>query len=67
MSSKSLKSEYAKWLWMLVIADLIVVLLFLVPGIPSGASLAELGNAPADYGRRSSRGPAARQRPPAQD
>lgn len=44
MSSKSLKSEYAKWLWMLVIADLIAVLLFLAPGIPSGASLAELGN-----------------------
>jgi hypothetical protein len=44
MSSKSLKSEYAKWLWMLLVADLIAVLLFLVPGVPSGASLVELGN-----------------------
>lgn len=44
MSSSSLKSQYAKWLWMLVIADLIFVLLLLVPGIPYGASLAELGN-----------------------
>lgn len=44
MSSKSLKSEYAKWLWMLAVADLIVVLFFLVPGVPSGASLAEVGN-----------------------
>lgn len=44
MSSRSLKSEYAKWLWMLVLADLVVVLLFLAPGVPSGASLAELGN-----------------------
>lgn len=44
MSSRSLKSEYQKWLWMLATADLITVLLFLVPGIPSNASLAELGN-----------------------
>lgn len=44
MSSKSLKSEYARWLWLLLIADLIVVLLFLVPGVPSGASLTELGS-----------------------
>ncbi|WP_341896535.1 hypothetical protein, partial [Sphingobium sp. YR657] len=44
MSSKSLKSEYQKWLWMLATADLIVVLLALVPGIPSNASLAQLGN-----------------------
>jgi hypothetical protein len=44
MSSKSLKSEYAKWLWMLVMADLVAVLLFLVPGMPSGATLAALGN-----------------------
>lgn len=44
MSSKSLKSEYAKWLWMVLLADLIAVLFFLVPGVPSGASLAELGS-----------------------
>lgn len=44
VSSKSLKSEYQKWLWMLATADLIVVLLALVPGIPSNASLAQLGN-----------------------
>ncbi len=44
MSSQSLKSQYARWLWALAVADLIVVLLFLVPGVPSGASLAELGS-----------------------
>jgi len=44
VSSKSLKSEYQKWLWMLATADLIAVLLFLVPGVPSNASLAQLGN-----------------------
>src|SRR5262245_22425292 len=44
MSSKSLKSEYAKWMWMLAMTDLIVVLLFLMPGVPSGATLSELGN-----------------------
>lgn len=44
VSSKSLKSDYQKWLWMLATADLIAVLLFLVPGVPSNASLAQLGN-----------------------
>jgi len=42
--SMSLKAQYAKWLWALASADLILILAFLVPGIPSGASLAELGN-----------------------
>lgn len=44
MTSKSLKSEYQKWLWMLATADLLVVLLALAPGVPSNASLAQLGN-----------------------
>jgi hypothetical protein len=44
MAGKSLKAEYAKWLWALALADLAAVLLFLVPGVPSGASLTELGN-----------------------
>lgn len=44
MSSKSLKSQYMKWLVMLAVADLIVVLLFLVPGFSTGASLVELGS-----------------------
>jgi len=44
MSTTTLKSQYMKWLVMLAIADLIIVLLFLVPGFSTGASLAELGN-----------------------
>lgn len=44
MSEKSLKSQNMKWLVMLATADLIVVLLFLVPGLSTGASVEELGN-----------------------
>lgn len=44
MSSKSLKSQYMKWLVMLATADLILVLLFFVPGMSTGASISELGN-----------------------
>lgn len=44
MSSKSLKSQYMKWLIMLITADLIVILLFLVPEFSTGASISELGN-----------------------
>lgn len=42
MSSKSLKSEYQKWLWMLTTADLIAVLLFLAPYTPSTVGIAQL-------------------------
>ena len=44
MSSKSLKSEYQKWLWMLATADLIVVALFLLPGVGVGGDIAKLAN-----------------------
>ena len=44
MSGKSLKSEYQKWLWMLATADLIVVALFLLPGIGAGGDLSKLAN-----------------------
>ncbi|MEX6725797.1 hypothetical protein [Parapedomonas caeni] len=44
MSSKSLKADYQKWLWMLAIADIVVILLFLVPGISSDASLSSLAH-----------------------
>lgn len=42
MSSKSLKPEYAKWLWLVLTAD-VVVLLLLVPGF-SSKSFEELVN-----------------------
>lgn len=42
--TKSLKSQYMKWLIMLATADLIVVLLFLVPDLSTGANLSELGS-----------------------
>lgn len=44
MSSKSLKSGYQKWLWMLATADLIVVALFLFPGVSAGGDLSKLAN-----------------------
>lgn len=44
MSSKSLKSEYQKWLWMVATADLIVVALFLLPGMGAGGDLSKLAN-----------------------
>lgn len=44
MSQKSLKSQNMKWLVMLGTADLIVILLFLVPSLSTGASLEELGS-----------------------
>jgi hypothetical protein len=44
MSSKSLKSEYQKWLWMLATADLIVVALFLLPGVGVGGDISKLAN-----------------------
>lgn len=44
MSSKSLKSEYQKWLWMLATADLIVVALFLLPGVAVGGDISKLAN-----------------------
>jgi hypothetical protein len=42
MSGKSLKSEYQKWLWMLATADLIVVALFLLPGLSGGGDISKL-------------------------
>jgi hypothetical protein len=44
MSSKSLKSEYQKWLWMLAMADLIVVMLFVLPGVGPGSDLSKLAS-----------------------
>lgn len=44
MSGKSFKSEYQKWLWMLATADLIVVTLFLLPGVGVGGDLSKLAN-----------------------
>ncbi|WP_076070423.1 hypothetical protein [Sphingomonas montana] len=44
MSSKSLKSEYQKWLWMLATADLIVVAFFLLPGVGVGGDISKLAN-----------------------
>lgn len=44
MSQKPLKSQNMPWLVMLATADLVVVLLFLVPGLSTGASIEELGN-----------------------
>lgn len=44
MSSKSLKSEYQKWLWFLATADLVVVALLLLPGVSPGDDLYKLGN-----------------------
>lgn len=44
MRGKSLKSEYQKWLWMLATADLILVAIFLLPGIDSGRDLSKLAN-----------------------
>lgn len=44
MSSKSLKSEYQKWLWMLATADLIVVMLLVLPGVGAGGDLSKLAN-----------------------
>lgn len=43
MSGKSLKSEYAKWLWILAVADVVAVWVFLVPGAPSADSFGEPG------------------------
>ncbi|HWL06386.1 MAG TPA: hypothetical protein VNQ99_15870 [Xanthobacteraceae bacterium] len=43
MSSKSLKADYQKWLWMLAIADIALILLFLVPDI-SETELSRLAN-----------------------
>jgi hypothetical protein len=42
MSAKSLKAEYSKLLLALVLADVLFVCLFLIPGFPFGASFAEL-------------------------
>jgi len=42
MSGKSLKAQYQKWLWMLATADLIVVVLFLLPGATAGADVTKL-------------------------
>jgi hypothetical protein len=39
MSEKSLKAQYQKWLWSLVIADLIGILFLVFPGIPSADDL----------------------------
>lgn len=44
MSGKWLKSEYQKWLWMLATADLIVVALFLLPGIDPSGDVSKLAN-----------------------
>lgn len=44
MNQKSLKAEYQKWLWLLALADLALILLFLVPGFPTDGNLMELGN-----------------------
>jgi hypothetical protein len=41
--NKPLKSQNMKWLVALVVADLLVVTLFLVPSLSTGASLSELG------------------------
>ena len=42
MSTKSLKSPYMKWLFMLATGDLIVVILFAVPGLSTSDSFAEV-------------------------
>ena len=39
MSEKSLKAQYQKWLWSLVVADLIVILFLVFPGVPSADDL----------------------------
>ena len=39
MSEKSLKAQYQKWLWSLVVADLIGILFLVFPGIPSAEDL----------------------------
>lgn len=44
MSSKSLKAEYQKWLWLLATADLVVVAFFLFPSIFPGDDLFKLMN-----------------------
>lgn len=44
MNGKSLKSEYQKWLWMLATADLIVVALFILPGVGATGDLSKLAN-----------------------
>ena len=44
MSSQSLKAEYQKWLWMLAVADIVVMLLFLTPGFSPKADLSQLAN-----------------------
>jgi hypothetical protein len=44
MSSNSIKSEYQKWLWMLATGDLIVVALFLAPGVDAGSDLTKLAS-----------------------
>lgn len=44
MSSKSLKASYQKWLWMLATADLILVMLFLLPSAGGGTDIARLAN-----------------------
>lgn len=39
MTEKSLKAQYQKWLWSLVVADFIFVLFLVFPGVPSADNL----------------------------